>query len=180
MTTGELLTQLTIWAALLGYVIGATGIILLRRRPEIATRVRWIWTIACLFFLCHVIAAFTYYHHWRHSLAYAETARQTAELVGWSLGEGVYVSYFFTIAWVADVAWWWISAERYRRRSKRLSIALQGFFLFIVFNSTVVFETGLVRWFGLAITGWLILVFLFMRRQRPTNSGTGVHPGDPA
>ncbi len=72
----------------------------------------------------------------------------------------MFVGYAFTIAWVTDVlVWWWMGLESYWRRPWFLQIAWHVFFIFIIFNGTVVFETGLVRWFGLSLCAGLVLLW---------------------
>ena len=92
-------------------------------------------------------------------MAYHETARQTGEVLGLNWGGGLYVNYFFTLAWVIDVLWRWAGMERYRQRPRWLSIAWHTLFFIIVVNSTVVFGTGLVRWLGLAACLSLALIW---------------------
>jgi hypothetical protein len=79
------------------------------------------------------------------------------------------VSYFFTFAWLADVIWWWFAgAEDYVRRSRALNITLHAFFFFIVFNATVVFESGSARWLGLALCGGLTALWWTTRKHKAT------------
>lgn len=103
------------------------------------------WTVACLAFVVHVGTAFDRIHHWSHAKAF-EHVRETS-----GFGPGVFVSYLFTILWVADVVYWWLKPDLYVRRSRRKETALHAFFAFIMFNGTVVYESGLIRWIGLAI-----------------------------
>jgi hypothetical protein len=112
---------------------------------------RWCWTWALICFLVHVLAAFHYYHHWSHAHAFEHT-RQVA-----GIGEGLYFSYLFTGIWIADVAAWWLWPARYAARPALIDRALHGMMIFIVFNSMVVFESGFIRWAGLAmvvVLGW--------------------------
>jgi hypothetical protein len=160
VSLGVALTKWTIWVALLGYAAGAFGLLLGRRQPKALRLARIAWTAGCLAYLGHVYSAFHFYHGWSHASAFEETARQTRETVGWEVGEGLFVSYFFTLVWLADVIWWWqTGAENYWRRPKALTIALHAFFFFVVFNATVVFESGAARWLGLALCGGLALLW---------------------
>ena len=155
MSLGVALTKWTIWLALLGYALGAAGLLLARREPRWWARARLAWTVGCIAYLGHVYSAFQFYHDWSHASAFEETARQTRETVGWEVGEGLFVSYFFTLVWVSDAIWWWLAgAENYYRRPSAITIALQAFFFFIVFNATVVFESGAARWLGLVLCAW--------------------------
>jgi hypothetical protein len=152
MTNGELLTRVTIWIALCGYGIGAASLIVARKRPRLLKLARGAWTVGCLVYLAHVFCGFHYYHHWSHSAAYHETARQTAETVGLKFGAGLFVTYTFTVAWVSDVATWWARGlDSYLRRSRILLATWHAFMFFIVFNGTVVFESGPSRWLGLTL-----------------------------
>ena len=71
------------------------------------------------------------------------------------LGEGIYLSHLFTLLWTCDVAWWWLRPLTYAQRPAWMDRTLHGFMLFIVFNGTVVYESGLIRWAGLI--GFVIL-----------------------
>jgi hypothetical protein len=155
MNRGELLTRLTVWLALCAYAIGAGTLLLSRRRRGWLAGARLAWTFGCAFFLAHVVSAFTYYHHWSHAAAYRETAVRTGELTGLNWGGGIYLNYFFALAWLADVGWWWLAPESFARRSPKLTATWQGFMFFMVFNGTVVFGTGPVRWLGVLICGSL-------------------------
>ena len=166
MSLGVALTKWSIWVALLGYALGAVGLLLARREPRWWSLARLAWTAGCVAYLGHVYSAFQFYHGWSHSSAFEETARQTREAVGWEVGEGLFVSYFFTAAWLADVIWWWrAGAENYARRPRVFTIALHLFFFFIVFNATVVFESGAVRWLGLALCGGLASLWWSTRKR---------------
>ena len=152
---GELLTRLTIWLALCAYATGAGMMLLARHRAHWLARARWAWTIGCGFFLAHVASAFSYYHGWSHAAAYRETARQTGEVTGFRWGGGIFFNYLFAIAWLADVVWWWLAPRSFARRPRWINLTWQSFFLFMVFNGTVVFGKGPVRWLG-----WLICAVL--------------------
>jgi len=118
---------------------------------------RWCWTWALICFLVHLVMAFHYYHHWSHEHAFERTRRISG------VGQGLYVSYLFTLLWTADVLWWWMAPARYRARSPWVDRLLHAFMLFIVFNSMVVFETGPIRWAGLAMFAVLGLAWIGAR-----------------
>jgi hypothetical protein len=86
--------------------------------------------------------AFHFYHHWSHARAYDHVQHAS------NFGEGIYVSYFFTLLWIIDALLWWIQPARIANRPSWLGHAIHAFMLFIVFNATLVFETGIIRWFG--------------------------------
>jgi hypothetical protein len=144
---GELATRWTVRLALAGYFLGAG----LRSRGGSVSQqklARAAWTFGCVLYLLHVACAFQFFHHWSHSAALERTAEQTAEVTGWHWGGGLYINYLFTAVWLADtVSLWLLPANAARRRWA--DIAVQAFMWFIVFNATVVFGHGLVRWFGL-------------------------------
>jgi hypothetical protein len=102
-----------------------------------------------------VLFAFHYYHHWSHAAAYRETARQTAELTGLEWGGGLFINYALLAGWLADAAWWGRDLESYRNRSWLIAAVWHGFLIFMIFNATVVFKTGPLRWIGLGLCLWL-------------------------
>jgi hypothetical protein len=149
---GELLTKITIWLALCGYGLGAACLLKARQRPHFVRIARAAWTAGCLIYLVHVVCAFHFYHHWSHTAALLDTASQTKETVGAEFGEGVFVSYAFTLGWLVDMTWWWLSGlQSYLLRPRFFQILWQSFLGFIFFNGTVVFASGPIRWFGLAL-----------------------------
>ena len=123
------------WAA--GTAISVTG------WPARGWVARWCWTWGLICFLVHLAMAFHYFHHWSHAHAFERT-RQVARV-----GEGIYVSYLFTLLWSADVLYWWLRPDRYASRSPGIDRSLHAFMLFIVLNGMVVFESGPIRWAGL-------------------------------
>ena len=142
------LTRNTVRLALVYYAVAVTLMLSLSKSAwaSSANRVswaRWSWTLAWLTFLVHLYVAFRYYHHGSHEAA----VRHTEEVSGF--GPGIYFSHLFTVLWTADVVYWWPCPERYARRSPWIDRLLHGYMFFIVFNSMVVFETGLIRWAGL-------------------------------
>ena len=175
MTRGELLTRITIWIAIGGYALSVAinllwsesrmrkRVFLLRKRDFLIwrTRARWAWTIGCAALLAHTICALHFYHAWSQASAYRETARQTAEVTGLDWGGGLIINYAFLAAWIADVFWWWRGLEAYRRRHRLITAFLQGLFIFMVFNATVVFKTGFVRYSGAGICLLLLALWLW-------------------
>jgi hypothetical protein len=159
-----LLVRLSIWLAIAGYAGGAVALLQSRRGGALPSWGRWSWTIGCACFLAHVFCAFAFVHAWSHAAAYAETARQTAQLTRLRWGGGLYLNYLVGVAWLADVFWWWHSPLGYSRRPVWLSASWHGFLFFMIFNGAVVFGHGAVRWYGLTIT---ILLALAWSRTRP-------------
>ena len=129
----------------------------LAARPGSRSR-RICWTLGCLFFLAHAAAAFHFYHGWSHAAAYAHTAQRTAEVVGIHWGGGLWWNYAFGVVWLADVLW-------PRRHPRWMAIAVHAFLAFMAFNATVVFETGAIRWLGLAATVGLVSTLPGRRRR---------------
>jgi hypothetical protein len=162
---GEMLTRNTVRLSLSWYAL--TLCLMMRlgardwdARTPAGRAARDCWTSALLCFLVHLSMAFHYYHNWSHTHAF----ERTREISG--VGEGVYVSYFFTVLWAFDVLYWWLRPASYATRSAWLGSALHGFMLFIVFNSMVIYETGLIRWAGIFMFAGLAAVWLTTRRRR--------------
>jgi hypothetical protein len=116
--------------------------------------VRWAWTLGWLTLLIHIGLAFHHSFGWSHDAALAHTRTRSG------LAEGIYVSYAFTLAWGADVAWWWLAPFTYARRSPWWDRILHGFLTFIIFNGTVVYETGVIRWVGAAAFALLAVLII--------------------
>jgi len=133
---------------------------------RVAKTARLAWTAGFVAFLLHLAAAFHFVHHWSHAAAFEETARRTYEVVGMEVGDGVYVNYLYTLIWGMDVAWWWLGPASYCRRSRWIEGSIQAFLGFIVFNSTVVFGRGLIRWVGWAACLMLVVALGISRRHR--------------
>ena len=163
MDGGEILTSVTIWITFIAYAAGASLFALSRNRDRTA---RLLWTIASVSLLAHIASAFHFYHHWSHSAAYRDTARQTYEMFGINWGAGVYLNYALLVFWLVDVGWWWRGGlDKYRRRSWLLVVAWHGLLLFMFFNATVVFGTGLIRWVGLVMCLGLCLAWWIAWRR---------------
>lgn len=120
---------------------------------------RWCWTWGVVVFLVHLAMAFHYFHGWSHAHAF-ETTRQAS-----GVGEGVFVSYFFTLWWTSDAAVWWAAPRWYADRPAWIGRTLHLFMLFIVFNGMVVFESGPIRWAGVVLFIALPAAWLLTRRQ---------------
>ncbi|MBX3278405.1 MAG: hypothetical protein KF868_10425 [Acidobacteria bacterium] len=176
MDRGELLTRATVWIVLAGYALGAAGVALARNNHRLLSALRWAWTVGCIALVAHILCAYHYYHDWSQSSAWLETARQTAEVTGVYWGGGIYINYLFTLAWAADAAWWWRGHDAYINRPRAAVIALHAFLIFIVFNATVVFKTGVLRWVGLVLCIGLFAVWTrAMQRRRRGDSTSGIH-----
>ncbi len=161
---GDILTRASVWLALLGYLAGPCAALVGRQHLGWQRSARAIYTLGLVAFLIHVAAAFHAFYGWSHATALVETAKETAEVTGVASGSGLYLNYLFTVLWILDAIWWWrVGVVAFRRRSAWVSGALHGFFLFMAFNATVVFEQGPVRWAG--VLAAVALVILVARRQ---------------
>lgn len=166
MSRGEILTRVTIWLAIVGYAVGTAAFALSRNRDKWDAIARLAWTMACVGLLAHVACAFHFYHGWSHADAYRDTARQTGEVFGLNWGGGLYVNYVLLIGWLLDVGYWWRRGlDAYRRRPWPLVAAWHGFLIFIIFNATVIFETGLARWTGICLCLALCFMWWFAARD---------------
>jgi len=170
MSGGEFLTRFTVWVAVAGYAAGTAAFALSRGRRRWDAAARLAWTVGCVALLAHVACAFNFYHAWSHAAAYRDTARQTAGATGLDWGGGLYFNYALLVAWVADVAWWWRRGrDAYRRRPRALVAAWHAFLIFMVFNATVVFASGVVRWAGLCVCVGLGVAWWGGRREHGLN-----------
>lgn len=166
MSSGEFLTRSTIWLAIAGYAIGTVVFATARRRVDANRWARLAWTIGCAALLAHFASAYEFYHAWSHASAYADTARQTAEVFKVNWGGGLFINYAVATLWFADVAWWWFAGlDSYRRRPLLLTLLWHGFLIFIIFNATVVFKDGLIRWIGLFVCVVLCVSWVSIRNE---------------
>lgn len=164
--TGDGIVKASIWLALVCYLAGPLAALVGRSDQPWQARARLIWSLGCVAFLVHVAAAFHVDYAWSHTVALRETARETAAVTGRETGVGLYFNYLFTVFWVADAAWWWWRGLKgYRARPAWVTATLHGFFLFMAFNATVVFENGPIRWVSMAASLALLSLFLGVRLQ---------------
>lgn len=126
------------------------------------------WTLAWITYVVHVVLAFHHFHHWSHAHAV-----EHVRAVG-GVGEGIYASHLFGLLWALDVAWWWLWPASRRARPSWMSGGLHGFMLFMVFNATVVFESGLGRWLGVAL--FAVLAWSWSRRKAIRYNGDDHSP----
>lgn len=166
VSRGELLTRITVWIAISGYALSAGISLLFRESHQWLARARLAWTVGCISLVAHMVCAFHFYHHWSQASALRETARQTAEVTGANWGGGLFINYAFLAAWAADVVWWWRGLEAYRQRHWLITAIWQGVFIFMIFNATVVFKTGAVRWMGSGLCLSLLGVWLLSTRRK--------------
>jgi hypothetical protein len=163
-TLGDDLTRYTVRLALACYAVAATLMLLLRpdeqrgNSPR-ARLARWCWTFAWATYLVHLAMAFHHYHHWSHAAAVEHTEAVSG------FGKGIYLSHLFTLVWTADVLFWWLRPGRHAGRSSSIDWLLHGFMVFIIFNATVTYETGPIRWAGLALFTGLAGVWIYRRQS---------------
>jgi hypothetical protein len=151
----------TVLAATVAWAIGEV----LMRKPELDRLARAVWTSALLLMLVHVVLAFEMVYGWSHGAAVDATARQTAAVVGWAWGDGIFVNYVFLAVWAADAAWWWLAPASRASRPARVEAGRTALFLFMFVNGAVVFAAGIGRVIG-ALSIAAVLLSLASRRQR--------------
>lgn len=162
MSRGEFLTRITIWFTLAAYALGAAYFIA-DRKWKWESAARLMWTAGCLGLFVHVALALHHYHGWSQDSVYRETARQTAKVFGVYWSGGMYVNYIVMLAWAADVVWWWLLPDNFRRRPRILTVAWHLFLLFIFFNATVVFVEGPLRWIGMTLSAGMATLWVTRR-----------------
>ena len=169
--TAEWWTRITIWIAVACYALGTSA--LLKRSREEPKWLRWVWGAGADLLWLHALLAFASFYQWSFAVAYAETARQTAELTGWQSGAGLYANFVCGVVWSADAVFLWLTGwQRYRQRRTWLTLVVHGYLGFMVFSGTVVFGSGAVRWFGVVVFGWLVVCVLRSRAARTTTPET--------
>ncbi|MBX9680066.1 MAG: hypothetical protein K2X38_14990 [Gemmataceae bacterium] len=118
------------------------------------------WLMGWATCLVHVFVAFHLAHQWSHDRAVEATAKQTADLVGFPFGGGVWINYAFLAIWGMDAAWRWRFPSRYWMRSAGWHWTILGFLAFIMFNATVVFGGWRGRIVGVAGVATLVIVLV--------------------
>jgi hypothetical protein len=159
---GDDLTRHTVRLALAYYALGATLMLLLLPADWLTSYglgrlARWCWTFAWATYLVHLAMAFHYYHDWSH----ADAVAHTHEVSGF--GPGIWFSHLFTLVWTVDVALWWRWPVGYALRSPWWDRLLHGYMAFIIFNATVVYETGPIRWGGIFLFVELAAVLVYRK-----------------
>jgi hypothetical protein len=148
---GGLAASLTIWAAVLAWLVGEWR----RTTPGAPpTHGRAAWTLGALLSLVHGALAFHVHHGWSHAAALADTAARTAEVAGWPSGLGLFVNYGFLVLWASDALWWWVWPRSFAARARGLDGAIRAFLWFLFLNGAFVFARSPQRWAGLlAVVG---------------------------
>jgi hypothetical protein len=169
---GDALIRNTVRLSLVWYLAAVCQMLWLgpadwRAESQRGAIARWCWTWGLVCFWVHLAMAFHFFHGWSHQHAF----ERTRDVAG--VGEGIFVSYLFTVVWTLDVTWWWAWPQRYAGRSVWIDRTLHAFMLFIVLNGTVVFETGAIRWAGVA--GFLVLAVVWWRAR---GNGRAINRGE--
>jgi len=151
----DLFIALPIWICLVCYAAAVDawlGGVLSR----VKNGARLFWSLACMAYLVHVAAAFHFYHHWSHQHAFDHTAE------GGGFGEAIYISYAFTAAWPIDVLWVWMAPSN-QARVLWLHRLMHLFVAFMLFNGAVIFAHGFSRVLGIAVFGYLALLWTWTK-----------------
>ena len=161
-----------IWFSYLLIAVWVVDVVLLWRNNGAEPRSSWwAWFTFAVhgyaFLILHAICAFHFYLGWSHLAAVNLTAEQTEEMMGFSFGEGIWFSYLLIAVWVVDVVLLWRNNGAEPRSSwwAWFTFAVHGYAFFILFNGTVVFEQGAVRWGGIVGSIWLARMAWRYRRQ---------------
>ena len=174
---GHLLTAATIHLSLLSYLLATVCWVTFRRGASY----RGLWTAGCIFLIAHAICAFHFHLGWSHFEAVSRTAEQTDEMLGFLFGEGIWFSYLLLVLWTIDVVriWRQPSSDIEAAPVDSLTIypswysrAVHAYAFFILFNGTVVFESGLVRWGGIVGTIWLARMAWRFRKKSGVTEAT--------
>ena len=155
-------TQTTIWLALICWFLATGRRIHCQGREDRTTRL--LWTLGFAAYVAHVLLAFHFHHQWSHDAAVEDVAKQTGETTGFHWGGGIWFNHFFTLAWAVDTIHLWLRPDATSVAGQKIRNAWRGFMFFMIFNATVVFEDGFIRWFGLA--GCLTIAILLTRELR--------------
>ncbi len=151
---------------MLTYTIGVV-LFALRGRTNFDSWTRLLWTLGVLALVAHFVCAFHFFHDWSHAAAYLETARQTDEVFRINWGGGLFINYALLSIWTFDVGLWWLRGlESYRLRQPWSVVMIwHGVLIFILFNATVVFKDGIVRWVGLLICLTLVVAWIRINKR---------------
>ncbi len=118
---------------------------------------RWTYAAGGVLMVVHVLVAYGLFHRWSHSAALAHTAEQTRQVVGWAFAGGLYFNFLFVAVYLADIAWRARVGGWKQRKPRAIAYTIDSCLWFIVAMSTVVFESGVVRW--VAVTGAVVVLF---------------------
>lgn len=115
--------------------------------------VRVLYSVGLITMLLHVAVAFHLGHGWSHADAFDRTERTSG------FGPGLFVNYAFVLLWLVQVLWMWVAFDCYLNLRTWPNRLILGFMWFVLFNASVVYGTGFVRWLGLVCltVPWLVV-----------------------
>ena len=160
---GDFLIVSTIYVSLIAYLFAVLFWVSGRRTKGY----RLLWTTGGFSLWLHALFAFHFHHRWSHADAVQLTADRTEAVIGYAYGGGIWFSYLLLFLWLVDVIQLWrcsfpgTRVSEARGTVKRatawtyFSYGLHAYAFFILFNGTVVFEEGAVRWGGIIGTFWI-------------------------
>lgn len=140
-----------------------------RQRPsEKSSRaIAVFWTAGVVGLMIHMVCAFHFQFHWSHAAALKHTALRTYEVTKWSWPGGLYINYVFLLFWIWEaIRIWRESLGMSPVASQSWHRFVNGVFLFMMFNATVVFGP----WHWTVATVMFALVWLYLWKFTPTDS----------
>ena len=162
---GSLIIAWTIRVSVLLFFATLVAWVLLSKSNRWQASLNILWSLGFLLFVAHVWAAFHFHHHWSHSAALAETARQTRDLIGIEFGVGLYFNYLFMLVWAIDLIWIWLANSELVDRYRWLRLTWIAYLIFIVFNGVAVFKDGWMRVGG--IVALILMILAAIVRLKP-------------
>jgi hypothetical protein len=137
----------SIWLSLTAWTV-AECLRLARPREKGGGAARALWILGAALAWLHVGLAFHFRHGRSHASAFADTARQTEELLGFRVGAGVFVNYAFLAVWGIDAFWWGLRPQSFAERPTPVDASIRIFLVFMFVNGAIVFGHGPVRLLG--------------------------------
>ncbi len=150
---GEAIVRWTARLAAAAYLTRISFDVLAPRNERVQRWNRVIWTVGCLVFLAHAVAAFHFYHGWSHAAAFEHVRKQTLQLTGFNSGFGLYLNELMAAWWTIDAVLWSRNLRWPENRGAYWS--LHAFFAFMMFNATVVFGPRGWTW---VLVGWVVML----------------------
>lgn len=153
------------WIVVFAWPIASASLLLHRRdRAKFAESrflVRLVFTAGLIAMLVHLAVAFHLGHGWSHAHAFDRTEQSSG------FGPGIFVSYFFVLLWIVEAVWMWLAFDCYLDRSPWVNRLIAGFMWFVLFNASVVYGSGPIRWLGAIFLTAPWLVVYAMRIKEP-------------
>lgn len=156
------------WIVVFAWPIASASLLLHRRNrakfAESRFLVRLVYTAGLIALLVHLAVAFHLGHGWSHANAFDRTEQTSG------FGPGIFVNYFFVLLWIVDAVWMWLAFDCYLDRLRWVNRLINGFMWFVLFNASVVYGSGPIRWLGaLFLTAPWIVAFV-MIKARPSST----------